>query len=351
VQDQKIFTLVVGQIIPAIATGALIACIVCSFIVNPLFAIGSVAAFVIGFLGVAATYTNQVDFASGTEQVTGAFVRLPPFEPNQPVGIQNGGNNCWANAALQLVLNNPELEAQCAADPTFANIFGRYRAAQRAQQYQCGYLGREARAVLHAREPDIDPLQSMEDVSDFFGIMLGGIDQRQAVRGRPFHSLQQSIAGRAFQSAPEPFIGLQMVDGVPFQGIFNSFFNYSTAEGQSVRKVFRTVPQTLLIQIKRFGHHYHNDGSTVPRKNTRALDIPLEMDVGADLSRDRSPARYECTGFIEHRGGAVNGGHYISYVKRQGKWWLCDDGSVREVTAAQVADAKRNSYMISYRKI
>jgi|GEM_PF-4883051 len=352
VQDEKIFTLVVGQIIPAIATGALIACIVCSFIVNPLFAIGAVAAFVIGFLGVAATYTNEEDAASAAEQVTRVFVPPPPFEPNQPVGIQNGGNNCWANAALQLVLNNPDLEEECRGDPAFANIFNAYRAAQGAQQYTCGYLGREARAVLHAREPsNIDPGRNMEDASDFFGIMLGGIDQRQVVRGQPFYRLWQSINREPPRAAPEPFIGLQMVDGVPFQGIFNSYFNYATAEGHLVRKVFPTAPQTLVIQIKRFEHHYHNDGSTAPRKNTRSLDIPLEMNVAANISQDGLPAHYECTGFIEHRGESVNGGHYVSYLKREGKWWLCDDSCVRQVTPSQVAIAKRNSYMISYRKV
>ncbi|MCX6991158.1 MAG: ubiquitin carboxyl-terminal hydrolase family protein [Chlamydiae bacterium] len=348
-QDEKIFTLVVGQIIPAIATGALIACIVFSFTVNPLFAIGAVAAFVIGFLGVAATYTDESEESAAP--VMRVAVPPPPFEPNQPVGISNGGNNCWANAALQLVLNNPELEAACRVDPVFAEMFTRYRAAQGAQQYQCGYLGREARAVLHARNGDIDAGFRQEDASEFFGTMLGGNDERQAVRGQVFYRLQQSTAGRPFVDAYEPFIGLQMQDTVPFLDMFNSFFNYATAEGEPVRKVFPIAPQTLVIQLKRFEHYLNGDGSATPRKNARPLDIPLEMDVAAGISRDGVAAHYECTGFIVHRGEGVNGGHYISYVKREGKWWLCDDSTVREATPAQVAAAKRNSYMISYGKV
>ena len=138
--------------------------------------------------------------------------------------------------------------------------------------------------------------------------------------------------------------------------MFDSFFNFTVPYGPEhvvvpVRKVFPTAPLTLLIQIKRFGHNHNANGTVTSLKNTSALDIPLEMDVSADISQDRLTAHYECTGFIEHRGGSVNGGHYISYVKREGKWWLCDDSCVREATAAQVAVAKRNSYMISYRKM
>ena len=342
-QNEKIFNLVVGQIIPAIATGALIVCVFFSFTVTPLFIIGAVAAFVIGFLGVGATFNDK--------EVFKLIEPRPVFEPNQPVGISNGGNNCWANAALQLIVNNPHLEEFCRTDRAFGNIFDRYRNTQACQEYDSGDLGREVRDVLHVRNGNIDVGSGMEDPADFFLTMLSNIDQR-GVRGRSFYQLQQSFNDGPWRDVNEPLIGFPIEEGAAFQDLFNSFFTCYTDEGQRMRKVFPTAPETLAVHLRRFEYELDQTGAVIgQRKKNNFLDIPFEMDLASNRFCDRIAARYECTGFIEHLGESIDGGHYISYVKRNGKWWLCNDSDVREVSTKQVEHAKGNSYIITYGRV
>ena len=40
------------------------------------------------------------------------------------------------------------------------------------------------------------------------------------------------------------------------------------------------------------------------------------------------------------------GGHYVAYVRRQHKWWLCDDSAISEATEAEALAAQ--AYMLLY---
>ena len=37
--------------------------------------------------------------------------------------------------------------------------------------------------------------------------------------------------------------------------------------------------------------------------------------------------------------GVLEGGHYVAYVKRRGRWFLCDDASVEPVSETRVLEA------------
>jgi ubiquitin carboxyl-terminal hydrolase 8 len=58
--------------------------------------------------------------------------------------------------------------------------------------------------------------------------------------------------------------------------------------------------------------------------------------------------QYELFGVAVHLGSGV-GGHYISYVKVNKKWYLCDDTKVRLAAHRQHID--NNAYLLFYHKI
>lgn len=339
-QNEKIYKLVVGKILPAIALGAFIACVMCSFIATPLFAIGAVGAFVIGLLGIAATYEGEAAEEIIPEEPPPLFVR------NQPIGIRNGGNNCWANAMLQIVLNNPELERKFASQVAFREIFTKYRASQSSQTHICPSLtGGEARIFLHGFGVDVGAGFSQEDAGAAFEAMLG------IPNGPAFYTLMQSVAGRDPLPMTEPMISLALQSELSFQQMFDLYFSCHNDQNLTLRKQFITAPQTLVVQLRRFTHQTASNGTISSVKNNGICDVPLSLTVTADKNRDNREARYECNGFILHLGSSLNGGHYVAYIQREGKWWYCSDSIVREASLQAVEAAKKNSYILSYAKV
>merc|ERR1712176_1114889 len=62
-------------------------------------------------------------------------------------------------------------------------------------------------------------------------------------------------------------------------------------------------------------------------KSDRLVEYPIEK-----------PLQYKCDSFklfgvVVHRGGSIDGGHYIAYVRSlrdNGKWYVMNDSSVRK---------------------
>ena len=47
--------------------------------------------------------------------------------------------------------------------------------------------------------------------------------------------------------------------------------------------------------------------------------------------------------------GSRESGHYYSFVLVQGRWFLCDDTQVMQVSKDRVLTAKQDSYMLFYK--
>ncbi len=82
------------------------------------------------------------------------------------------------------------------------------------------------------------------------------------------------------------------------------------------RLYLKSLPKYLLIQLKRFNFFSFSN------KNDTDVTVPLEFEI--------KNYKYELRGIIYHMGGA-NGGHYISIIKQNDKWFACNDNSVNEI--------------------
>lgn len=92
----------------------------------------------------------------------------------------------------------------------------------------------------------------------------------------------------------------------------------------------------LIIQLKRFGN---NNNTT---KINSLIDIPIELKINDDI--------YILRSFIVHSGG-LNGGHYISLGKVLDKWYLYNDSSVSEINdTITLNNYLRSAYILQYVK-
>jgi ubiquitin C-terminal hydrolase len=100
-------------------------------------------------------------------------------------------------------------------------------------------------------------------------------------------------------------------------------------------KITGDLPQTLTVKIGRISTG--PDGKL--RKNTNPCTFPEYIDMRAHMENpSEEPLRYKLNSVIVHIGG-TDGGHYMAYVNRNGKWFKCSDSQVEMVSWSKVEES------------
>ncbi|KAL0222856.1 hypothetical protein P9112_002246 [Eukaryota sp. TZLM1-RC] len=102
----------------------------------------------------------------------------------------------------------------------------------------------------------------------------------------------------------------------------NSDFNcINCQEDAKFRKsiILSSLPEILVIQLNRFT--VTSNGSVV--KNFTKVDIPQQVNLNRQS--------YCLSSLICHRGNELHTGHYLSYLRREGFWFMADDDCVSVV--------------------
>jgi hypothetical protein len=110
---------------------------------------------------------------------------------------------------------------------------------------------------------------------------------------------------------------------------------------------FARPPSEFILSLERFATN-HATGQRY--KITDCVQVPRTLIMPAEASATKTPLAFELTSFVVHN-GSMNGGHYISYRKQNGSWYLCDDSFVRPVSEAEVDQALQGSYFHHYQRI
>ena len=98
---------------------------------------------------------------------------------------------------------------------------------------------------------------------------------------------------------------------------------------------FKVLPEVLAVHFKLFD-------SMARKKNVK---------VGFKEIIEIKGLKYEAVSLIEHRGGGIHYGHYVSYCRRSdGIWVLLNDSRVSTVSKREIV-SKIKPYMIFYKKI
>ena len=94
--------------------------------------------------------------------------------------------------------------------------------------------------------------------------------------------------------------------------------------------------KNIIIQFKRF---------LVTGNRTRKNNKETEPFSFVDIETLEGIKRYEVVATIEHIGKEMKSGHYISYIKRNNNWFLCDDTKITPLANDNTSPTK-NSYII-----
>ncbi|EAR96319.2 ubiquitin carboxy-terminal hydrolase (macronuclear) [Tetrahymena thermophila SB210] len=105
------------------------------------------------------------------------------------------------------------------------------------------------------------------------------------------------------------------------------------------------TPYILTLHLKRFKIYPKK------RKITDFIKYPIQNLSIKQYVKNSSTSGgyyYNLIGIIVHS-GSQDSGHYISYVKRENRWFCCDDGKYQEVSEKTVI--KQEVYLLFYQRI
>jgi ubiquitin C-terminal hydrolase len=77
------------------------------------------------------------------------------------------------------------------------------------------------------------------------------------------------------------------------------------------------------------------------------INVPFELYLGEKYFEKAESANYNLEGFARN----INNMHYMSYIKKNGVWFLCDDNHVKPISEAEAQDAAKTAYVLQYKKI
>ena len=79
------------------------------------------------------------------------------------------------------------------------------------------------------------------------------------------------------------------------------------------------------------------------------MDTSLKDANGGALNLESAKALYSLVGVLVHEGNTIQGGHYISYVKKYGQWYRTDDLRVTKVSPFEATH--QQAYLLFYQKV
>mmetsp|Transcript_29505 Transcript_29505/g.71242 ORF Transcript_29505/g.71242 Transcript_29505/m.71242 type:complete len:967 (-) Transcript_29505:50-2950(-) len=126
----------------------------------------------------------------------------------------------------------------------------------------------------------------------------------------------------------------------------NSVFCQKCRKKRTVTKGLRlaTAPSILVCHLKRFAFDAYG---RLVRLHKR-VEFPQQLEIGefmSDLNKARPPP-YELVGVLVHQGQTCASGHYLSFVKKNGEWFKCNDSEVTKV--AENIVMMQQAYILIY---
>lgn len=101
--------------------------------------------------------------------------------------------------------------------------------------------------------------------------------------------------------------------------------------------------------MKRFEYDNYGRLNRIGKKIRFNPTIDMAVHIEGGRKRRRANHLYRLTSIICHKGSSCLSGHYIAYVRRGSRWFLCNDSLVREVNEDKVLQ-QTSAYMLFYER-
>jgi hypothetical protein len=351
--DGKTYALfILGRFLQTAAAAGMLASVACVFFFGAVTVLGSIPSaglFALGHFLVKRNIPKSDSIIFSHPALNWLVPKT--FVSGQPVGLINtSASHCWSNAAFQCVNHIPALHERASRIPELAQFINQYQQVQNTARSPSNLSGENLNAFLVGamrlqETGQISADNRHADATAFFEWLFGQhpLYDLMRITTRP----NQPVT---FTPAREDMMRLQLTPNTPanVQALFNQFFDYTTEDGIRRQLRFNTLPQTIAINLLRYQAYMTNPGDPAswqrvyiqdPVEGLNALTLPQ----GASFSDTQ--VYYVCQAFIVHFGG-FEGGHYIGYVKKDGKWWCCNDHRIAEVSEQEAMEQMKKSYLV-----
>lgn len=273
------------------------------------------------------------------------------------VGLNNLGNTCYLNSALQIIVNCTVLTKvilsqsfKSEALNTYKKFLIEYKTTKSGNAISPmdikNLVGSKDKKFLNFQQHDsheflINLMELLEDElkkeyqetkSSILGIKLEDLMSNifdttvsSIIYSEETEEKSKTRIGEKILSLPIPNSRNVSLDDclelyTKIEKLTGDSQWHSEKENRKVdaykRLYLKSFPKYLLIQLKRFTFF------SASNKNNNDVNVPTELKI--------KNHKYELRGIIFHTGGAC-GGHYISIIKMNDKWFACNDNSVSEI--------------------
>ncbi|GMI52234.1 hypothetical protein TeGR_g11122 [Tetraparma gracilis] len=314
-----------------------------------------------------------------------------------PVGINNVGNTCFANSALQCLLSSsllsqtlheaPSLEF---SSPLRSATPGRAKRVK-TKSANAVWLQKELHKLLcsyqsSSRAVDagnitrhVDKLSSclrfgrQEDAHEFVRALLDllCLDGFNKHVSKLFEGgLESAVTCQTCDNVSrtkDRYMDLSLdIDDTTTSSLEAALRRFTMVEKLSADclvdcarcRVKRRVTKGLLLSSAPSVLTFHLKRFTCDRygriqRISKHVGFPAALDLSPYLTSGKGDtggggSAYSLFAIVCHRGQSVNSGHYIAYVKRDGRWYEANDSRIRPVTEKEVL--QQPAYMIFYEK-
>lgn len=232
-----------------------------------------------------------------------------------PRGISNVGNTCYMNAVLQVIA---ALYADKVPDSPLQEMIAKINAPER----EC----------ISSKE--VDDLKKE----------LVKLSEKESVLEKMIRSTEQHDPHEFFQLLNEKLLFLEQCISGGVNGYVLEFHptNWNNSFSDMIKEAnptFINFSDKLYVRIDR----------TDPQKSTKIDDNITETKT-ITIKSDKNDTDYTLSGFIVHKGGSMQGGHYVAYVKKGGQWYLSDDSNVTRKEETAAIKASEKAYLFFYTK-
>lgn len=272
-------------------------------------------------------------------------VKLPVAPAPPPVGFKYFANNCYLNAALQILFHIPEVRDMILKKENHPIVNQLKvllnRKSVSETEISLRYLQEK---VFHNQEQ-----QDAGEAISFLAAILNWIPMKMVSYFRleninhPAHEEKTNTLPLAITESKDPIDPQDLICNffreVPLEGKVTIPINGIPVESEQWRKQFQisSFPSHILLQLNRGS----DDGRT-------KIMSPVVLKQNLWLPSKDGKVDYEVVGWGNHHGKEPGEGHHTADLKVGDSWFRCDDAYV---TAKNLPAVSKDAHVILLKKV
>ncbi|KAJ3484111.1 hypothetical protein NLI96_g5854 [Meripilus lineatus] len=272
---------------------------------------------------------------------TGTLQLTWPPGTNRGVGLNNIGNTCFLNSALQCLLHTPPL----------MHLLGAHTDCRKKGPFCMACSMRSLMEESFQKKYPITPYQvannlqhiakhmrrgRQEDSHEFLRYAIDALQKSCLFAFPPILDLSVDIYGvNTLTDALRKFVAVDHLKGADKYKCDKCKKHVSADKQFTIHE----APTVLSIHLKRF--------SPMGRKIGHQVNYGERISLQSFMSEGQHGPVYSLYGVISHAGGGPNSGHYYAHIKSaKGVWFEMNDEVVSQVSSPPTS--LRSAYVLFY---